>query len=153
MRPLSGGGKRKGQQPDPDWEQWNGHWSQVHSCFTSADNWLYHGLAGIRPDPAKPGFKNVIIRPAIVGDITWVKATHDGPYGRISSHWRREGKRVTLDIIIPPNSTATVFLPGCDPQTVTSGGHQFQVEAPPPPSDRAAAIPPGRGSPKHSQPE
>ncbi len=66
------------------WEQWNGFWSQIHSCFTSADNWLYLGLAGIRPDPAAPGFKNVIIRPAVVGDITWVKAHHDGPYGRIA---------------------------------------------------------------------
>ena len=110
------------------WEQWNGHWSQIHSCFTSADNWLYHGLAGIRPDPAQPGFKHVIIRPAIVGDLTWARATHDGPYGRISSHWKREGERVTLDIIIPPNSTATVHLPGQEPKPVTSGRHHFQSE-------------------------
>ena len=67
------------------WEQWNGYWSQIHSCFTSADNWLYHGLAGIRPDPAGPGFGRVIIEPAVVGDITWAKAHHDGPYGRIAS--------------------------------------------------------------------
>ena len=26
------------------WEQWNGFWSQIHSCFASADNWLYRGL-------------------------------------------------------------------------------------------------------------
>jgi alpha-L-rhamnosidase len=108
------------------WEQWNGHWSQIHSCFTSADNWLYHGLAGIRPDPLKPGFKNVIIQPAIVGNITWVKAHHDGPYGRIISYWRREGAKVTLDVTIPPNSTATVHLPGREPKQVGSGTHQFQ---------------------------
>ena len=38
---------------------------------------LYQGLAGIQADPAAPGFKNVIIRPAIVGDVTWVKAHHE----------------------------------------------------------------------------
>jgi alpha-L-rhamnosidase len=103
------------------WEQWNGHWSQLHSCFTSADNWLYHGLAGIRPDPSQPGFKNVIIQPAIVGDITWVKAHHDGPYGRITSHWKREGDRLTLDVTIPPNSTATIVLPGQSPRQIGSG--------------------------------
>ncbi|NMC48291.1 MAG: family 78 glycoside hydrolase catalytic domain, partial [Desulfovibrio sp.] len=59
------------------WEQWNGYWSQMHSCFTSPDNWLYQGLAGIQADPAAPGFKNVIIKPAIVGDVTWVKAHYD----------------------------------------------------------------------------
>ena len=107
------------------WEQWNGYWSQIHSCFTSADNWLYHGLAGIRPDPAKPGFKNVIIQPAIVGDITWVKAHHDGPHGRITSHWKREGTKIELEVNIPPNSTATVILPGQAPKQVTSGTHRI----------------------------
>jgi alpha-L-rhamnosidase len=107
------------------WEQWNGHWSQIHSCFTSADNWLYHGLAGIRPDPANPGFKNVLIQPAVVGDITWVKAHHDGPYGRITSHWKREGSKLDLEVTIPPNSSATVVLPGREPVQVGSGRHRL----------------------------
>ena len=109
------------------WEQWNGHWSQIHSCFTSADNWLYQGLAGIRPDPAKPGFKNVIIKPAVVGDITWVKARHDGPYGRITSHWKRDGDQLVLDLVIPPNSSATVILPGREPRQVAAGNHRIRT--------------------------
>lgn len=109
------------------WEQWNGYWSQIHSCFTSADNWLYHGLAGIRPDPAAPGFKNVIIRPAVVGDITWVKAHHDGPFGRIAVEWKLEGGRFNLDLTIPPNSTATVILPDGTTHQVGSGVRTFRV--------------------------
>ena len=129
------------------WEQWNGHWSQLHSCFTSADNWLYHGLAGIRPDPSQPGFKNVIIQPAIVGDITWVKAHHDGPYGRITSHWKREGDSFTLDVTIPPNSTATIVLPGQSPRPIGSGKtriilkHEFGLLHFPP------ALPPSKPTP------
>jgi alpha-L-rhamnosidase len=108
------------------WEQWNGHWSQIHSCFTSADNWLYHGLAGIRPDPEKPGFKNVIIQPAVVGDMTWVKADHDGPFGRISVAWIREAGKLVIDVEIPPNSTATVHVPGGGTRQVGSGRHRFE---------------------------
>jgi len=108
------------------WEQWNGHWSQIHSCFTSADNWLYHGLAGIRPDPEKPGFKNVIIQPAVVGDMTWVKAHHDGPFGRISVAWIREAGKLVIDVEIPPNSTATVHVPGGGTRQVGSGRHRFE---------------------------
>jgi alpha-L-rhamnosidase len=93
------------------WEQWNGHWSQIHSCFASADNWLYQGLAGIRPDPTGPGFKKIIIEPAIVGNLQWVKAHHDSPYGRIAAAWKRDGKKVTLEIEIPANTTATVHVP------------------------------------------
>ncbi len=103
------------------------HWSQLHSCFTSADNWLYRGLAGIRPDPAGPGFKTVIIKPAVVGDITWVKAHHDGPYGRIASHWKKQANKFTLDVHIPPNSTAMVFLPDGSARTVGSGRYQWTL--------------------------
>jgi alpha-L-rhamnosidase len=93
------------------WEQWNGYWSHVHSCFTSPDNWLYQGLAGIQADPEAPGFKNVIIKPAVVGDVTWVKAHHDSPYGRIVSNWTRENGKLTMEVTIPPNSTATIYVP------------------------------------------
>jgi alpha-L-rhamnosidase len=125
------------------WEQWNGYWSQIHSCFTSADNWLYHGLAGIRPDPARPGFKNVLIQPAVVGDITWAKATHHGPYGPITSHWRRDGDHVVLEVTIPPNSTATLRLPGQRPVQVAAGFHRLATHAPRlQDGDAAIALPP-----------
>jgi alpha-L-rhamnosidase len=104
------------------WEQWNGFWSHIHSCFTSPDNWFYQGLAGIQADPAAPGFKNTIIKPAIVGDVTWVKSHHDSPYGRIVSNWKREGEKVTMEVTIPPNSTATVFVPAKDAAGVTESG-------------------------------
>jgi alpha-L-rhamnosidase len=104
------------------WEQWNGFWSHIHSCFTSPDNWFYQGLAGIQTHPDAPGFKNTIIKPAIVGDVTWVKSHHDSPYGRIVSNWKREGEKVTMEVTIPPNSTATVFVPAKDAAGVTESG-------------------------------
>ena len=104
------------------WEAWNGFWSHIHSCFTSPDNWFYQGLAGIQTDPAAPGFKNTIIKPAIVGDVTWVKSHHDSPYGRIVSHWKREGEKLTMDVTIPPNTTATIFVPAKDAASVTESG-------------------------------
>jgi alpha-L-rhamnosidase len=104
------------------WEQWNGFWSNIHSCFTSPDNWFYQGLAGIQTDPAAPGFKNTIIKPAIVGDVTWVNSHHISPYGRIVSNWKREGEKLTMDVTVPPNATATVFVPAKDAASVTESG-------------------------------
>jgi alpha-L-rhamnosidase len=104
------------------WEQWNGFWSHIHSCFTSPDNWFYQGLAGIQTDPSAPGFKNTIIKPAVVGDVSWVKSHHDSPYGRIVSNWKCEGKKLTMEVTIPPNSTATVFVPAKDAASVTESG-------------------------------
>ena len=104
------------------WEQWNGHWSRIHSCFTSPDNWLYQGPAGIQADPAAPGFKKVIIKPAIVGDLTWVKAHHDSPFGRIVSNWKKDGRMLTMDVTVPANTTATVHVPAKDANLVTESG-------------------------------
>jgi alpha-L-rhamnosidase len=104
------------------WEQWNGYWSQIHSCFASADNWLYQGLAGFRPDHEGPGFKKILIKPAVVGDLTWVKCYHDSPYGRIVSHWKRESQKLTMELTIPANTTATVHVPTRDAAAVTESG-------------------------------
>lgn len=104
------------------WEQWNGHWSHLHSCFTSPDNWFYQGLAGIQPDPAAPGFKGIIIKPAVVGDLTWVKSHHDSPYGRIVSNWTRDGEKITMDVSVPANTAATVYVPAKDAADVAESG-------------------------------
>lgn len=104
------------------WEQWNGYYSHMHSCFTGADNWLYQGPGGISPDPAGPGFKRSIIRPTVVGDLAWAKAHHDSPYGRIACAWRRDGGSLTLEVTIPANTTATVHVPARDAAGVSESG-------------------------------
>ena len=104
------------------WEQWNGHASQIHSCFTSLDGWFSQGLAGIRPDSKAPGFKKIMIKPAIVGDLTWVKCHYDSTYGRIISNWKREGDKLTLEVTIPANTTATVFVPARYAACITESG-------------------------------
>jgi alpha-L-rhamnosidase len=104
------------------WEQWNGYYSQIHSCFTSPGGWLYQGLAGIRADETAPGFKKIIIMPEIVGDLKWVEAHYDSIHGRIVSNWRREGNKLNMDLTIPANTTATVRIPALDAASVTESG-------------------------------
>ncbi len=108
------------------WEQWNGYWSRIHSCFPSANNWLYQGLAGIQADSSEPGMKNVIIKPDPVGDVTWVKAHHDSQYGRIVSQWKREGKGFTMTVTLPPNSTGTISVPATSSSTVLINGESVK---------------------------
>ena len=86
------------------------------------DAWFYQCLAGINYDLQQPGFKNVIIHPRLVGDLAWVKAHHDSPYGRIASAWKRENGQLTMDITIPVNSTAIVYVPTQDLSSVKESG-------------------------------
>ena len=104
------------------WEQWNGFWGQSVNCFPAIGHWFQQALAGIRADETGPGFKKILIKPAVVGDLTWVKGSYDSIHGRIDSHWQHEGNKLHLDITIPANTSATVFVPAKDAATVTESG-------------------------------
>jgi len=41
-----------------------------------------------------------------------VKCSFESPYGEIVSNWKRENDIFTWDISVPPNTNATVFVPG-----------------------------------------
>jgi len=43
-------------------------------------------------------------------------------YGRIESNWTREAGALTLNVTVPANTTATVYVPAADPQSVTESG-------------------------------
>jgi alpha-L-rhamnosidase len=94
------------------WEQWNGFYSQIHSCFPYIGGWFYRGLGGIQWDPENVGFKNIILRPALVKSVEWVKCNYDSQYGNIVSNWNNKANQFTWEISIPTNSTATVYIPG-----------------------------------------
>jgi len=59
-------------------------------------------------------------KPLTSGRQYWWKVR---PYGRIISNWKREGDTVSLEITIPPNTTATVFVPAKDMASVLDGGN------------------------------
>jgi alpha-L-rhamnosidase len=96
--------------------------SQNHFMLGQIMEWFYHDLAGIGSDPAGPGFKQIIIAPQPVGDVTWCKATYRSARGPITSDWSRDGDKFTLRVTIPANTTATVMLPGKAGDAVNEGG-------------------------------
>ena len=98
-------------------ETWAGGMALMPSLGGNIAAWHTEALAGIRP--AAPGFKKILIKPAFVGDLTWVKAHHDSPYGRIVSQWKRENGRLTMDVEIPANTSATVYVRATDVAQVT----------------------------------
>jgi alpha-L-rhamnosidase len=100
-------------------ETWAGGSAIMPSLGGNFARWCYRGLGGIRPDESAPGFKKIIIKPAIVGDLKWVECWHDSIYGRIVSNWKREGQKLTMEVTIPANTTATVYVPAKEASGVT----------------------------------
>lgn len=101
-------------------EAWNAdpRSSQNHFMLGQIIEWFYHDLAGIQPDASAPGFRRFVVKPAIVGDLTWVRASYASPQGKITSAWRRTTDELELELTIPPNTTATVHVPAADPRKV-----------------------------------
>jgi alpha-L-rhamnosidase len=93
-----------------------------HQFSACVAGWMYRCVAGIRPDLSGPGYKKPIIKPTILSKLDWVKAHYDSVYGRIVSNWKREGDKLTMEVTIPANTTATVYVPAKDAAGVTEGG-------------------------------
>ena len=100
------------------WESWKGDYSQNHIMFGDISAWLYSTLGGIKPDPDCPGFKHTIIQPHVLGDLKWVRAEHISMYGRIRSYWSKGENGLTLEVEVPVNSTATVYVPAEDAEKI-----------------------------------
>jgi len=111
------------------WERWdrdtrdpgmNGQSQTILAGYLSA--WMYQTLGGIAYDTAKPGFKNIIMRPEPVGDLNWVKVSFESLYGLITSDWKLENGLFKWKVAVPANTTATVHIPTNNVASVKEGG-------------------------------
>lgn len=116
------------------WERWelmtggamNSH---NHPMLGSVSAWFYKYVAGIRPDPSGPGFKRFYIQPSAIKELDWVKAEYTSMYGVIRCAWRRDADGFRLNVTVPVNSAATVFLPAGDARQVTESGAPLNKSA------------------------
>jgi alpha-L-rhamnosidase len=129
------------------WERWNSYTkdngfggeqnasmnSFAHYSFGAVGEWMFFQLAGIDSD--LPSFKHILIKPTPPAyasnhesePINWVKAQYDSIRGRIVSNWRLSGDRFELETTIPPNTTATVYLPTRTLPQITEAGHPLNT--------------------------
>ncbi|MDE1193591.1 MAG: family 78 glycoside hydrolase catalytic domain [Arachidicoccus sp.] len=85
--------------------------SNNHLMLGHFMEWLYEGLAGIRQANDDVAFKHIIIKPELVGNLSWAKASYQSPYGLIVSSWKKKDSETLMDIDIPPNTSADVCVP------------------------------------------
>ena len=132
------------------WERWDG-WtpekgfqdpgmnSFAHYSFGAVGEWMFKTIGGIETNG--PGFKHIIIRPFPDGRLSWAKVSYDSIRGPITTAWEIEERRqssgwdllhldssneriptLVLEVTIPANTDATVYIPSQDPQSVTERG-------------------------------
>ncbi len=113
------------------WEHWGlGGGAESMIMWATIDEFFYNDLAGIRgpdyygPGEAAPGFREIHIKPRVLGDLKYAKATFRTVRGVVSSSWKREGKSLVLEVTLPANSRGSVSVPklGLAKVTITEGG-------------------------------
>lgn len=142
------------------WERWNSYTKEhgfggpdgklnaamnsfSHYAFGAVTAWMFHELAGIAP--AEPGYKVIELHPRFptgntadgIPALTWVRAHHDSPHGRVSVHWRKQADASLLyEVSVPPNTTARLTLPENSPwkgskvestTMLNPGKHRFTI--------------------------
>ena len=96
--------------------------SNNHCVLGHLMEWLYSGLGGIRQSPGSAGYKEIVIRPQVVGDIHSAAVSFRSPYGLIRSEWSDSPQQYRQRVEIPANTTALVYLPAVDPAAVSESG-------------------------------
>ncbi|GGV73606.1 rhamnosidase [Streptomyces griseoloalbus] len=88
-----------------------------HYAYGSVGEWMYTNIAGI--SAARPGYREIVIRPRPGGDVTSARARFTSPYGPVTTQWRGRSGDFTLSCTVPPNTTAEVWIPTDAPGAVT----------------------------------
>ncbi len=106
------------------WERWNSYNSETgqfgdvgmnsfnHYSLGSVGEWFYNYVGGIKYDETNPGYKNVTINPYQGGDLEFANTSYETPYGTIISNWKYvDNNTLQMDVQVPANSTATIYVP------------------------------------------
>ena len=101
-------------------EFWDLKGSHNHVMMGSIDAWFYRTLAGIQPDESQPGFAHVVIKPFIPASLSFVRASAQTVRGRVAVDWKKKNGSLQLNVTIPANSTATVYVPAASANRVQS---------------------------------
>ena len=103
------------------WEDFQGGASLQHFSYLQPAFWLVEAVGGLNADPDSPGFGRFVVKPNVWRDpsLTWARCTYQSEHGRIETGWRIEGARFHLDVTVPPNTTATVYMPARNRESVT----------------------------------
>ncbi len=123
------------------WERWNsfshadgfgdaGMNSFNHYAYGAIGQWMHESIAGLAPDPAQPGYKHFFIKPTPGGPLTSARAELETPYGKALSAWKIENGILKLEAVVPPNTTASLIIPGKETTTLAPGRYEVEFKRP-----------------------
>ncbi len=116
------------------WESFNAYekgkpvtMSLCHWPWSSIGEWMWRYVAGLIVDEHAPGWSHFIVWPRPTPEVRWCRARYHSPRGEIAIHWYLRKKSLYLDLNVPMNTSATVYLPTNNQQHVMESGKPLSV--------------------------
>jgi alpha-L-rhamnosidase len=94
-----------------------------HYAFGAVADWLHRTVGGIAP--LEPGYRRIAIAPRPGGGLSRASARHLTPYGMAECSWEICDGKMELRVVIPPNASAQVTLPGSDKEPFDIGAGSY----------------------------
>jgi alpha-L-rhamnosidase len=94
-------------------------------AYGAIGDWLYREVAGICP--GSPGYQRIIIHPHPGGQLTEADASYDSDYGMIRTAWKLTTGQLEMEVTIPPNTRAEIWIPARDPGAVREKGQPLSA--------------------------
>jgi alpha-L-rhamnosidase len=119
------------------WERWNsinpnGTFGPVdmnsfnHYAYGAVGNWMYANIGGIQA--LEPGYKKSLIAPLIgFGGLTSAVCSQETVYGRLAANWSISEQNIILQVEVPVNTTAVVYVPAGAGAAIYEGGVPAQT--------------------------
>lgn len=89
----------------------------------SIDAWFYKYIAGIQLDENNPAFSSFIIKPHLLDGLNYAEGKTETIRGTVASKWKMENENLKLEVEIPFNTSARVFVPGAEKSEIMEGGN------------------------------
>jgi alpha-L-rhamnosidase len=111
------------------WERWNGIRTDStfepasmnsfnHYAYGAIGDWMYREVAGVDTYEDAPGYKKIKIQPHPGKGLIHAAATLETYYGVLSSSWKTENGKFILDVEVPVNTSADVYIPAKNAESV-----------------------------------
>ena len=115
------------------WERWDGIKpdstfqtpamnSFNHYAYGAIGDWMYRNIAGLNASDSAVAYKHNVIKPLLGANLTEGHGKLMTNYGKLSSRWQLADTNLTLEVTVPVNTIADVYVPTNGEGSVTEGG-------------------------------
>ncbi|MEO8110232.1 MAG: family 78 glycoside hydrolase catalytic domain [Ginsengibacter sp.] len=119
------------------WERWDGEKpdgtfetpgmnSFNHYSYGAIGDWMYRKMVGLDTYEDGVGYKHIKVQPHIGGGFTSALASLQTYYGKLSNSWKVDEDGILMDVEIPANTTATIYVPAANVDDVMESGKKLK---------------------------